>query len=184
MRRIWRKAKQNQEKRFFTNNQIRKPFVFLVDENDDNIGKISTKEALIKAEQVDLDLVEVNPKTDPPVAKIMDYGQFKYEKEKKLHKQKLQSKKTEVKGVRISLRISSHDLELKKKQSLKFLEKGNKLKIELILKGRERQHVRKAIELLNNFVAELEKVENFNIIREQDLKKQGGRFNLILINKV
>lgn len=183
MRRTWRKAPPKQEKRFFVNEQIRAAMVFLIDENGENIGNMSINEALQMAREADLDLVEVNPQAEMPVCKIMDYGQFKYEKEKKAHKQKIAQKKVDTKGIRLSVRISRNDLDMRINQALKFLEKGHKLKLEMILKGRERAHPEKAVEIVNNFVAELSAKEGMTIVKEQDLTKQGGRFIMILINK-
>ncbi len=183
MRRKWRKAKPKPKKFFRANEFIRIPEVFLIDENDQNIGVLPTAEALKRAREAGLDLVEVNPKVRPSVAKIMDYDHFKYENEKKAKKQKLQQKKMDIKGIRLSVRISRHDFDFRLKQAEKFLEKGNKLKIELILKGRERQHPAKAVETINEFVGKLEGDENLNIVREQDLTKQGGRFTIVLVNK-
>jgi len=182
MRRKWRKAKPKEEKRFRSNEQIRIPEVFLIDENDNNVGIVPTQKALEIAREAGFDLVEVNPKVNPSVAKIMDYGQFKYEKEKKAHKQKLQQKKIDTKGIRLSVRISKHDFDFRFNQAIKFLAKGNKLKIELILKGREKQHPQKAVETINEFVKKLEKNEDLDIVREQNLTKQGGRFTIILVN--
>jgi translation initiation factor IF-3 len=183
MRRTWRKAQPKKEKRFRANKQIRVDEVFLIDESGENVGNVSTVEALEMAEESGLDLVEVNPTAKPPVAKIMDYGQFKYEKEKKAHKQKQAQKKIDTKGIRLSVRISSNDLNLRVERALKFFNKGHKVKLEMILKGRERQHPGKAIEVMNGFVEILNKNEDLNIIKEQDLTKQGGRFTMILVNK-
>jgi len=183
MRRKWRKAKPKPKKFFRSNQQIRIPEVYLIDENGENVGVITTSKAMEMAKEAGMDLVEVNPKAHPPVAKIMDLGQFKYEEEKKAHKQKLQQKRIDTKGVRLSVRISKHDFSFRLNQAIKFLEKGNKLKIELILKGREKQHPQKAVEIINNFVHELEQLGKLSLIREQDLTKQGGRFIIILINK-
>lgn len=184
MRTIWRRAKPKViEKKFWVNQQIRTPEVFLIDENGQRIGAMPTAKALEMARAAELDLVQVDPKGDPPVAKIMDYGQFKYEKEKLAHKQKVQQRKVDTKGIRLSMRISQHDFDFRLEQAKKFLEKGDKLKIELILKGRERQHPQRAEETIYNFVNMLEKTEELNVIREQDLTKQGGRYNIILANK-
>ena len=183
MRRTWRKAKPKPEKRFRVNEQIRIPEVFLIDEKGERIGKISTSQALAMAREAELDLVEVNPKERMSVVKIMDYGQFKYSREKKVHKQKMQQKKVDTKGIRLSVRISKHDFKLRVEQAIKFFQKGHKLKIDLVLKGRERQHPAKAVETINNFMAELEAREELNIVREQDLTKQGARFIMILVNK-
>lgn len=184
MRKIWRKAKPKDEgKEFKVNQQIRVPEVFLIDESGERLGIMPTSEALSRARDLEMDLVEVNPKGNPPVVKILDFGQFKYEQDKKAHKQKQQQKKVEIKGIRLSFRISSHDMGMRMDQAKKFLEKGNKLKIEMMLRGREKQHTAKAAEIMNNFAKELEQSDGMNIIREQDLTKQGGSFNILLVNK-
>ncbi len=183
MRRTWRKAKPKPQKRFYINKQIRAENVFVIDENGEKIGKTALAEALRMAEEAELDLVEVNPTAELPVTKIMDYGQFKYEKEKKAHKQKVLQKKVDTKGIRLSVRISQHDLDLRLKRAKEFLTKGHKLKIDLILKGRERAHPEKAGEAMRNFVSLLEANDDLNIMREQDLTRQGGRFIMILVNK-
>ena len=183
MRRTWRKAKPKQEKRFKANTMIRTDEVFLIDESGEKIGVIPTRKAREMAEDVGLDLIEVNPTAEPPVVKIMDYGQFKYEREKQSHKQKKQQKKVETKGIRLSVRISKHDFDFRIAQAIKFFQKGHKLKLELILKGREKAHPEKAAETFNSFVEELEKNEDVEITREQDLTKQGGKFTMVLVNK-
>jgi len=183
MRRTWKKAKPKQEKRFRANQQIRVPEVFVVDEDGEKIGRMPTNKARTLAEEVGLDLVEVNPKDDPPIVKIMDYGQFKYEQEKKAHKQKQQQKKVETKGIRLSVRISKHDFDMRLQQAKKFLSKGDRLKLELVLKGREKQHPEKAAEMMKDFASRLEAEEDLNVIREQDLTKQGGKYIMMLLNK-
>lgn len=183
MRRTWRKAKPKQEKNFCTNNQIRSETVFLINELGEQKGETPTKEAIQIAQDAGLDLVEVNPKAEPPIVKIMDFGQFKYEKEKKAHKQKVLQKKINLKGIRLSVRISEHDLDLRLQQAIKFLKKGDKLKLELILKGREKAHPQKAKEIIENFVTKLKEAEGLNIEPEQDLTKRGGGFIMILLNK-
>ncbi len=183
MRRTYRRPKPKTTVRFRVNYQIRIPEVFLIDENGERIGVIATPRAMAMAQERDLDLVEVNPKVNPSVVKIIDYGQFKYEKDKQIQKQKIKQKKAEVKGVRLSMRISKHDFNFRIDQAKKFLSKGHKLKIELILKGRERQHSQKAIEIINSFINILEEDNELNIVREQNLTNQGGRFSIILANK-
>lgn len=183
MRRIWRKAKPKLEKRFRSNAQITAPFVFLISEDGEQVGKTPISEALERAKDLGLDLIEVNPKEDLPIVKIMDFGQFKYEKEKKAHKQKVQQKKVETKGLRLSVRIGKHDLKMRVDQAVKFFKKGHKLRLELILKGRERAHPEKAVEIFKEFEEELNNIEGLNIIREQDLTRQGGRFTMVLLNK-
>ncbi|MDP2709202.1 MAG: translation initiation factor IF-3 [bacterium] len=184
MRRVYRRPKPDfQEKRFRANLQIRAPEVFLIDDNGESIGVMATSKALAMAQEAGQDLVEVNPKISPPVVKIMDYGQFKYKKEKEAQKQKIKQKKVEIKGIRLSVRISQHDFDFRLEQAKKFLQRGDKLKLELILKGRERQHPAKAEELMKKFYYKLKETPGLNMELEQPLTKQGGRFNVIMINK-
>ncbi|MFH1745167.1 MAG: translation initiation factor IF-3 [bacterium] len=183
MRRTWQKAKPKFEKRFKMNQQIVAPVVFLIDENGEMRGDMPIRQALTMATEFGFDLVEVNPTAQPPVVKIMDYGQFKYEQEKKAHKQKVQQKKMDTKIIRLSVRISKHDFDVRVEQAIKFLSKGDKLKAELVLRGRERQHPEKAMETIRGFVSEIEKQGNLRVTREQDLTNQGGRYTIILINK-
>lgn len=183
MRRTWKRAKPKEEKFFRTNREIKAEFVFLIDETGEKVGKISTEKALEMAQAAELDLIEVSPKDEMPVVKIGNYGQFKYEKEKKAHKQKQQQKKVEVKGVRLSVRISKHDSDIRLEQAEKFLRKGNKLKIELILKGREKIHLDVAAQIIRNFASELSQKEGMDLVVEQDLTKMGGRFIMLLANK-
>ena len=185
MRKKFKKAKPQKEqgKKFPANKEIRSERVFLIDENEEKVGDIPTQEALDRAGEAGLDLVEANPKGDPPVAKIMDWGQWKYEQEKKAHRQKQQQKKIETKGVRLSVRISKHDFDVRVNQAIKFLKKGHKLKIELILKGREKQHPEKAREVINEFMNNVEQNEEVELREEQPLTKQGGKYIIILLNK-
>ncbi len=97
-------------------------------------------------------LVEIAPTAKPPVCKIIDYGKYKYQQSKKEQQQKTKQKKIEVKGVRIGLSTSLHDLKHKAKQAEKFLAEGNKVKIEIRLRGREKAHQNLAREKLNNFL--------------------------------
>ena len=184
MRTVYHRPKPDfQEKRFRVNQQIRVPEVFLIDESGESIGVMPTSKAIAMALEIGMDVVEVNPKATPPVVKIIDYGQFKYKKEKEAQKQKVKQKKVEVKGIRLSVRISQHDFDFRLDQAKKFLERGDKLKLELILKGRERQHPEKAEEIMKKFFYLLKGTPGLNMEIEQGLTKQGGRFNIVLINK-
>lgn len=175
---------EKKEKQFFKANQhLRSEEVFLIDENGENVGIVNTQEAIARAKELDLDLVEVNPKANPPVAKIVDLGQMKYEHEKKLHRQRMAQKKIDTKVIRLSFRISEHDFNFRLSQAEKFLAKENKLKVELILRGRERQYPQKAKEIMDRFVESIRKNEGFSIEIEQALTNQGGRFTIVLINK-
>lgn len=147
------------------------------------LGVMPTADALAKAQEMEMDLVEVSPKAQPPVAKIADYGKMKYKVEKLASKQKAKQKKTEVKDIRLSLRISPHDLEMRYAQGLKFLQKGNKLKVEIILRGREKQLKDKAREIMNNFTQRLEGEDSIELAVEQPLTRQANGFNMTLANK-
>lgn len=175
--------KKKEESTFKSNYQIEAETVFVIDENNDALGVMSLEEAINKAKEADLDLVEVNPKANPPVTKIVNLGQLKYEREKLAHKQKMQQKKIETKNIRLTFRISEHDLEMRIIQAEKFLAKDNKIKIELILRGRERQYPAKAAEIVKSFATKLQERPGLELDIEQPLTNQGGRFTMILINK-
>lgn len=145
-----------------------------------NQGVLSLEDALKLAEAAELDLVEVFPNAQPPVAKILGYHQFKYQKDKEVQKQRAKQKKTELKGVRLSLRISEHDKEMRLGQATRFFEEGHKVKVELPLRGREHQHTDLARESLQGFVDELKK--RFKITIEQPIQKQAGRLSVIVVS--
>ncbi|NCN99849.1 translation initiation factor IF-3 [Candidatus Falkowbacteria bacterium] len=168
---------------FKANTQIKALEVFVIDEDNEALGQMTTEAALKLAEEAELDLVEVNPKANPPVVKIVNLGQLKYEREKQAHRQKTQQKKTETKSIRLSFRISEHDLSLRVSAAEKFLAKDNKVKVELILRGRERQYPQKAAALVRGFVSKLQANPELSVEAEQPLTNQGGRFTIILFNK-
>ena len=120
------------------NNLIKSSEVRLIDENGKQIGIVPISQALQLSQERGLDLVEVSTDAKPPVCRIINYGKFLYQQEKKIKEQKSKQKGGKVKGIRISLKIGKHDLEFKAKKAKEFLEKGNKVKIEIILKGREK----------------------------------------------
>ena len=151
----------------------------MIDENNKQIGTINTEEALRMAEERGFDLVEVSPKANPPVCKLLDYGAYQYRLGKAERKQKAKQKKIEVKGIRISFKIGEHDLEIRKNQTLKFIEKGDKVKVEMMLRGRENAHQDRAREIINKFIASLGK----NIFIEQTLSRQGNKFFVVLDKK-
>lgn len=164
--------------KYRVNHFINVPELRVIDENGENLGVISTSKALALAEERGFDLVEVNPVAAPPIAKILNYGQFKYEKEKELKKQKSRSKEVEVKGIRLSNRIGAHDKDIRLKQASEFLQEGNKVKIEIILKGRERQFAHIANEVILKFVEAVKLVTPCQI--EQPLSRQGGKISLVI----
>jgi len=105
-------------------------------ENGDNLGVISFKDALDKAREAGLDLLEISPKANPPVAKIMDYGKFQYAENKKQKVAKAKAHTVEVKNIQVKVGTGDHDLELKAKKASEWLKEGNRIKIDLFLPGR------------------------------------------------
>jgi len=120
------------------NNQIRSNDVRVIGSEGENLGVISTVEAIKKAEDLGLDLIEISPASNPPIAKIMDYGKFQYEQKKKVNTAKLKSHKTETKVVQIKIGTGEHDLNLKAKRISEGLKEGNRVKLDLFLIGRSK----------------------------------------------
>ncbi len=163
---------------FRINEQIDNPEIRVIDDKDVQLGVIPTSQAMALARERELDLVEVSPKAEPPVCKILDFGHFKYQKEKEVRKQKAQSHEVEIKGIRLSLRIGIGDLEIRRQQAKKFFERGDKIKIELRLRGREKAHVDVAKGVVNKFV-EMMKAD-FPIRVEAPLQVMGGTITMVL----
>ena len=164
--------------RYRFNRHIRAEEVRVIGVNGEHVGNIPTQEAVALAESQGLDLVEINPKAQPPVCRIVEYGQFKYQQEKEERMKRAHQKATEVKGIRISARISEHDRDTRLKQSVKFLSKGNKLKLELILRGRENAQKDRAADIVKSFIVSLK--EYADIIVEQEVKRQGNKFTALV----
>lgn len=178
MRIIRRYQKKEEEIKYRSNERIFAPELRIIDENGVHVGVMPKEQALQMAREKELDLVEISPKENPPIAKFLDFGKFKYEKEKEMRKQKAHAKQIEVKGIRLSLKISSGDIGVRQTQAEDFLNNGDKVRIEMILKGRERQHGDLAREIINNFVKAIG--EKVKIKVEQPLTKQDGKFMTII----
>jgi len=149
--------------------------VRLIDENDHQVGIVSLKEALEAAWAKHLDLVQVTDKVSPPIAKITDFGKYLYSLQKK---EKGAKKTSEVKGIRLTYNISAHDMEMRADQAQKFLAKGNKVRIELRLHGREKAFANLSKEKINQFLAILGKLMPYKI--DSDLKKEVNGFSMII----
>lgn len=184
MRRSFRGSKQQVSstiKELKINEKIFAPKLVVIDENGQNLGIISKYEALEIAKSRDLDLVEVSPLVEPPICKIMNYGSYKYQKEKQERKHKARQKVSELKTIKTSSRISDHDLDLRVDQAVKFLTDGNKVRIELQLRGREHQHVDLAKEIINKIIVRTkEKLTGKEMKVEQGIKKLGSKLSAIL----
>ena len=178
MRISHRKKKEEPKKAYAINEGITAPELLVLSKDGQNHGVMSTGKALLLAREQGLDLVEINPITNPPVAKIIDFGQFRYNQEKEARLQKAHQHVVELKGVRLSLRIGDHDLEIRKNQALKFLNDGNKAKIEIMLRGREMQQWGRAMEMLKQFVKGVGEV--IPVRWEQEVERQGNKVTAII----
>lgn len=163
------------------NTDIEAPTLMVLDEDGRNLGDMPTREALDLALERELDLVEINPKSEPPVAKLIDFAEFKYKKEKEARKQKAHSRASETKGIRLSVRIGPGDLDMKKKQAEKFLNRGDKVKIELQMKGRENARPDIAQEIVRDFIASIE--QDIELKKEQEVMKQGRKITAVIVKK-
>lgn len=181
MRRTYRRRQPvaNKQPQFPVNERIRADEVMVIDEEKKPLGVMPTKDAIAMALERGLDLVAVSPKANPPVTRFMDQGKFKYEQEKQAQKAKAKQKKVEVKGIRLSVRIGKNDRDLKVGQANKFLEKGHKVKIETLLRGRERGHRDLAKQNIEEFIKEL----GDDIMVEQPINFQGAKLFAIVANK-
>ena len=137
------------------NGDITVDSVRLVDENGEMKGVVSLRDAIRMAEDAGLDLVEVSPNADPPVCKILDYGKFKYEQQKKAAEARKKQKTVEVKEVKIRPGIEKHDYEVKMRNARRFLEAGDKVKVTMRFRGREITHQEIGMALLKQMMEEL-----------------------------
>jgi len=159
------------------NEQILAPEVVVIDEQGVNHGVMAIADALLLAKEQESDLVEVSPLAVPPVCKITDYGKLQYHQAKQEQQQKAKQKKVETKGIRIGFRTDDHDLLFKKNQAEKFLSKGNKVRIEMILRGREKAMQEKAKENLNEFIKSITIPHRF----EEEIKRGPMGFNALIV---
>ena len=127
----------------------------LIDDEGNNKGVVKTSDALALAKEKDLDLVIVSPGQEPPVAKILDYGKYRYEVEKRAKEARKKQKSAEIKEIKIRYKIDVHDYNVRIKNIKKFLAEGNKVKITVMLRGREMQHSNLAYELAERFLEDL-----------------------------
>ncbi len=159
------------------NEEIVAKEVKVIDENGEQLGVMSVAEAQKIADEKQLDLVEVAPGSDPVVCKIMDYGKYKYEQTRKEKESKKKQKVVEIKEIRLSSTIDTHDFEFKSKNARKFLEDGNKVKATIKFKGREVNNTTFGANVLNKFAESLEDVGTVD-----KAPKLEGRSMMLMIN--
>ena len=146
------------------NQFITSPKVRVIDENGENLGVMYTREAIEQAAEVGLDLVEISPNADPPVAKFLDIGKFKYEAQKKANAARKSQKTQEIKEIKMRPNIDDHDYQTKMKAVHRFIEEGDKVKMTLRFRGREMSHLQLGMKLLERVQVDTEdyaKVEQF-----------------------
>ena len=160
-----------------TNEQIRCPKIRVIDDEGAQVGIITPKEALSLAQEKNLDLVLISETADPPVCKIMDYGKYKYEQDKKLKEAKKKQHNADVKEVKMRYKIEEHDYNVRVKNAQRFLKSGDKVKATVSFRGREIQHANLAEELLRRMAADL---EDYGEV--QQYPKREGRNMMMLLS--
>ncbi len=159
------------------NDRIRSPEIRLIGAEGQNIGVVTPEQAMVHAEEAGLDLVEISPNADPPVCKIMDFGKFKYEQQKKESEARKNQKIIEIKEIKFRPNTDTHDYDVKMRSVQKFLEGGDKVKITLRFRGREMAHLelgRRLLERVAEDVTEYGKIEA--------IPKLEGRQMIMMIN--
>ena len=161
------------------NEQIRDREIRLIGVNGEQLGIMSSREAMKLAEEAELDLVKIAPTAKPPVCKIIDYGKYRYELARKEKEAKKKQKIVEIKEIRMSPNIESNDLNTKMNAAKKFLEKGNKVKVTLRFRGREMAHMQSRKHILNDFAESLADVA----VIEKAPKVEGRNVSMVLTEK-
>ena len=161
------------------NEQIRDREVRLIGVNGEQLGIMSSREAMKLAEEAELDLVKIAPTAKPPVCKIIDYGKYRYELARKEKEAKKKQKVVEIKEIRMSPNIESNDLNTKMNAAKKFLEKGNKVKVTLRFRGREMTHMQSSKHILDDFAESLADVA----VIEKAPKVEGRSISMVLTEK-
>ncbi|KAB2847015.1 MAG: translation initiation factor IF-3 [Hyphomicrobiaceae bacterium] len=158
------------------NDAIRAREVQLISESGENLGVIGRSDALAKAQEAGLDLVEISPNANPPVCKILDYGKFKYEQQKKAAEQKKKQKVIEIKEIKMRPNIDDHDYDVKVRAMKRFFEEGDKVKVTLRFRGREMAHMELGMQLLQRVKTDF--ADNTKV--EAEPKLEGRQMVMVL----
>ena len=161
------------------NEEIRIREVRVTDENGEQLGIMQTRDALKLAEERHLDLVEVAPKARPPVCKIMDFGKYRYEQQKRDKEARKKQKVVTIKEVKLRPNIEQHDFEVKLKNAQRFIEEGNKVKVTIMFRGRELSHP----EIGSKILDDIAKALSDNVSVERSAKLEGKNMTMILSPK-
>ena len=154
-----------------SNNRITSPDVQVISSDGNNLGILNTTEAIRKAKEEGLDLIEIAPNANPPVCKIMDMGKYKYDAQKKANKAKKKQKKIELKEIKLRPVTEVHDYKFKLKNAQKFLSKGDKVKFTIKFKGRELQHSHLGNELMDKIKQDMQEIGNVELHPKFDGKQ-------------
>jgi translation initiation factor IF-3 len=158
------------------NDDIRAAKILLIDQNGEKQGIMPISAALEAAEEVGLDLVEISPNSDPPVCKILDYGKFKFQEQKKKNEARKRQKTVEIKEIKLRPNIDTHDYDVKAKAMHRFFEEGDKVKVTLRFRGREMAHPELGMKLLQQVKADFEEVAKV----EYEPRMEGRQMIMIL----
>ena len=158
------------------NKDIRAPQVRLIDADGNNREVVSLDEALALADESGLDLVEISPNADPPVAKILDYGKFKYEAQKKANEQRKKQKTIAVKEIKMRPGIDEHDYQVKVRAMHRFFGDGDKVKVTLRFRGREMAHQELGLKVLNRVRADFDEIAKV----ELEPKMEGRQMTMVM----
>ncbi len=161
------------------NESIRARELRVIGQDGEQLGIVSRAEALKLAEEAGVDLVEISPNADPPVAKIVDWGKYQYQKMKEQQKNRKNSKQAELKQMRFGLKIGSGDLDIKLRKIRSFLEAGHKVRIQIFYRGREMAHKELGYELIDKIVALLDE----DAILEQKPQMAGRNLSIVVRSK-
>ena len=161
------------------NEEIRIREVRVTDSNGEQLGIMLTRDALRLAEEQHLDLVEVAPKARPPVCRIMDFGKYRYEQQKRDKEARKKQKVVTIKEVKLRPNIEQHDFDVKLKSAMRFIEEGNKVKVTIMFRGRELSHPELGSEILNKMASALGDTVNV----ERTAKLEGKNMTMILSPK-
>ncbi len=162
------------------NERVRFPEVLLIGANGEQLGKMSSREAFQIAVEQELDLLCVAPNANPPVCKIINYGKYRFEQQKKAKENKKKQKIVEIKEVQLTPQIGQHDIDTKVKAARRFLEDGNKVKVGVRFRGRQMTHLEVGEEVMNKFISALEDVSTV----EKKPEMEGRWMNAVLASKV
>ncbi len=161
------------------NDEIRVPKVLLIDQNGEKQGVMPVSSALEAAEEAGLDLVEIVPNADPPVVKILDYGKYKFQEQKKKNEARKRQKVVEIKEIKLRPQIDVHDYEVKAKAMHRFFEEGDKVKVTMRFRGREMAHPELGMRLLQQVKADFDNVAKV----EHEPKMEGRQMVMVLAPK-